>query len=89
MVHRSISKMEEQCVKNLSNVELQDEIRMLHLWMEKKGFQGIEPHKFDRNSSRLQDALMEKDRRIKENKNLIKEAHHNLQELGVELDIIY
>ena len=61
---------------------------MLHLWMERKGFQGIEPHKFERNSSRLQDALMEKDRRIKA-KNIIKEAHHNLQELGVELDIIY
>ena len=81
--------MEEQCVKNLSNVEIQDEIRMLHFWMEREGFQGIEPHKFDRNSSRLQDALMEKDRRIKEQKNLIKEAHRNLQELGVELDILY
>ena len=45
--------MEEQCVKYLSNVELQDEIGMLHLWMERGGFQGIEPHKFERNSSRL------------------------------------
>ena len=80
--------MEQQCFKYLSNEELQDEIRTLHLWMERKGFQGIEPHKFDPNSSRLQDALMEKDRRIKEQKNLNKEAHCNLQELGVELDII-
>ena len=61
-----MAEQDEQCVKNLSNVDLNDEIRMLHLWMERMGFQGIEPHKFERNSSRLKDALMEKDRRIKE-----------------------
>ena len=55
-----MAEQDEQCVKNLSNVDLNDEIRMLRLWMERKGFQGIEPHKFERNSSRLQDALMEK-----------------------------
>ena len=84
-----MAEQDEQCVKNLSNVDLNDEIRMLCLWIERKGFQGIEPHKFERNSSRLQNALMEKDRRIKEQKNIIKEAYHNLQELGVELDIIH
>ena len=84
-----MAEQDTQCVKNLSSVDLNDEIRMLHFWMERKGFQGIEPHKFERNSSRLQEALMEKDRRIKEQKNIIKEAHRNLQELGVKLDIIY
>ena len=80
-----MADQDEQCVQNLSNVDLSDEIRMLRLWMERKGFQGIEQHKFERNSSRLQDALLEKDRRIKEQKNIIKEAHHNLQELGCSL----
>ena len=81
--------MEDDSVKYLSNLELQHEIRTLCLWMERRGYQGIEPQYFERYSSRLQDALMERDRRIKEQKNVIKKAHHNLQELGVEIDVIY
>ena len=58
--------MEKDLVKNLSHLNLQHEIRTLCLWMERRGFQGIEAQFFETNSTRLQDTLMERDTRIKE-----------------------
>ena len=56
--------MEKDLVKNLSHLNLQHEIRTLHLWMERRGFQGIEAQFFETNSTRLQDTLMENSTRL-------------------------
>ena len=47
-------------------MNLQHEIRTLHLWMERRGFQGIEAQFFETNSTRLQDTLMENSTRLQD-----------------------
>ena len=58
------------------------EIETLHKWMNGKGISSMAPGKFSENKEKLQNLMEEKDKHIRDKKNL-RIAERNLNELRV------